>query len=407
MKRILFSALLLTSVGLLLPAQNLVNNYSLETYSSCPTSSSQIAYATGWNASQNSPEYLNSCSSSIYADVPTGFFGTQAAATGNAYGGGLFYGSFAGSYIANLREFLYVTLSTPLTVGTTYYVAFKVNLVDNSEYAISHAGLQFCTSYNSAFPLNNTAHVYTTSVVSDKTSWTQVTGSIVPSVAYNALMVGNFFQDALCTVVFVGSSTDIGYNAYYFVDDVYVSTTPIVLPVSWVHTGVNVSGNVASVSWELEGEEVDYYTLEASDNGNEFAEVHQVQAMDGQGSYSQLDTMSHMATTFYRVRAHTVNGSMHLSPVIEAKRYEADVDFLLAYPSPVKQGQFLTVEYNTTSGHAAELQILSVDGRLVRTETLPETTAGHHEQQVAVHDLAPGAYILKSGSLTRKIMVTE
>ena len=219
--------LLLLQVFSSLSAQNLINNYSFETYSSCPNGSSQITFATDWNFSRNLGEYLNSCSSSIYADVPTNYFGFQEASSGQGYVGGLMYGSFASAYIADLREFFYVPLNTPLTVGTTYYVSFKVNLADNSEYAVNNIGAQFVSAYNNNFPINNTAHVYTTSVVSDKTNWTTISGSFVPTMAYNAVMFGNFFTDANTTATFVGSSTDIGYNAYYFFDDVYVGTTPV------------------------------------------------------------------------------------------------------------------------------------------------------------------------------------
>ena len=101
------------------------------------------------------------------------------------------------------------------------------------------------------------------------------------------------------------------------------------------------------------------------------------------------------------------DGNTHLSQVIEAKRFEAGIDFLLAYPSPVKQDELLTVEYNSTTGQAAEVQIIGIDGRLARTEIFPETDPGHHELKLSVQGLAAGAYILKAGSLTRKFMVAE
>lgn len=388
--------------------QNLVNNPSLENYSVCPNGASAIPNCISWNAARNSPEYLHACSGSIYSDTPTNYFGYQVPSSGSAYGGALFYGSFLSTYLADTREYFYVTLSTPLMIGQTYYVSFKINLVDNSPWAINKAGIQFCSTYNSNFPLNNTAHVFTNAVVSDKVNWTTVVGSFVPSVAYNALMVGNFFTDANCTVQNVGSSVSIGYHAYYFIDECYVSTTPIVLPVNWGPVEVSVRGNVADLSWEFDGEEVDHYLIEASDDGYGFYESQSVKAVDRQTSYLQPDTMhTHMATTFYRVRAVMQDGNTHLSPVVEAKRYQAGIDFLLAYPSPVKQGNPLTVEYNTTTGEAAPLQILSVDGRLVRTAYFPDTAPGHHELLLSVEDLAPGSYILKAGSLVRKFMVAD
>lgn len=408
MKRYLLLAMFFVAFSLQAIAQNLVPNPSFETYSICPNTASQLTYATPWNNSQNSPEYLNMCSSSIYSDVPTNYFGFQNAATGVAYGGGLFYGSFASSYLANLREYLYVPLTTPLVVGQTYYLSFKINLVDNSEYAVNRMGLQFCSSFNSSFPINNTAHLFSAAVISDKVNWTTVVGSFVPSVAYNAVMVGNFYDDANTTVTFVNSSVDIGYNAYYFVDDVYVSTTPIVLPIEWSNVKADVNGRLATLHWELEAEGIDRYIVEVSEDGYGFTESQAVQGIDGRYSFDQVDTMrSHLPTLFYRIRAIGRTGESYLSPVVEATRYATGLNFLLAYPTQVKQGDQLTVEYNSTRIEAVTLQFFSLEGRLVRTEKLPLGTVGHQELQLPMHGMAAGAYLLKAGTLTQKIVVTE
>lgn len=407
--RILYSFILLLLVlSSSVTAQNLVQNPSFETYTSCPTTSSQVALATPWNTAQNSPEYLNSCSVDQYSDVPTSWFGFQNARTGQAYMGGLFYGSFAGSYLANLREYLYVPLSSPLTVGQTYYLSFFINLVDNSEYAVNRMGMQFTSTYNSAFPINNTAHIYSTAVVSDKVGWTQVTGSIVAGTAYNAVMVGNFFDDANTTVQFVGSSTDIGYNAYYFVEDVYVSTTPIILPIEWINVVADVDGRLATLQWEIESEGIERFLIETSDDGYAFTETQSVKAVDGQRMYAQVDTMrGHLPTAFYRIRAIEQDGSQHVSPVVEATRYATGISFLLAYPSAISQAQPLTVEYSSKGQDAATLQFYSLTGKLVREEPIPSATVGHQQLTLPMGEMLPGAYILKAGNLTQKIVVTE
>lgn len=392
-------------LGASVRGQNLVNNYSLETYSPCPTTASQINYAAPWNASRNSPEYLNACSASIYSTVPTNYFGYQPAATGNAYGGGLMYGSFAGSYLADLREFFYVTLSTPLTIGTTYYVSLKVNLCDNSEYAVNNIGVQFCNTYNVNFPLNNTAHVYTTSIISDKVNWVTITGSFVPSVAYNALMIGNFFQDINCAVTFVGSSVDIGYNGYYFVDDVVVSTTPIILPVSWTTTDVKVNGAEARLSWQLEGETPQQFQIEQSSGGKDFAAVASVAAQSSTTIFEKALPLPGESLTLFRIRAVMADGSTHLSPVVEARRNDSDIDWLRLWPSIVNRGEEVSVEVHSTSGRQAQLMITSPDGRQVQSHSLSSPTAGFQQLNLSTQDLAPGAYWISAGSLVRKLMV--
>ena len=409
MKRSLLVMLVVLGATTHLTSQNLVNNYSLENYSVCPNGASAIPQAISWQAAKNSPEYLHACSGGIYSDTPTNYFGYQVPAHGQAYGGGLFYGSFLSSYLADLREYFYVTLSSPMIVGQTYYVQFKINLVDNSPWAINRAGVQFVTTYNSNYPFQNNAHVYTNTVVTDKVNWTTVFGTFVPTVAYTAMNIGNFFTDANCTVQNVGTSVSIGYHAYYFIDECYVSTTPpVVLDAKWNKAEVSVAGNIANLSWDFEGEDVDFFQFEHSDDGHDFTEGQKINAIDGQQVYQQPDTLrSRMPTSFYRIRAVMDNGNTHLSPVIEAKRFDAGIDYLIVYPSPVKQGDLLTVEYNSTTGQAAEVEIVAIDGRLVRTETFPASDPGRHYLQLEVNDLAPGAYILKAGSLTRKFMVAE
>jgi hypothetical protein len=388
-------------------SQNLVQNPSLEFYTTCPNTASQLTYAVGWNNSMNSPEYLHSCSNSIYSDVPTNYFGFQNAATSNAYGGGLFYGSFASNYLADIREHLYVQLTTPLAIGTTYYLAFKCNLVDNSEYAINRMGMQFTTSWNGSYGIINSAHMYSTAVIADKVNWVQVVGSFVPTQAYNAVMIGNFFSDANTTVQFVGSSVDIGYNAYYFIDDVYVGTTPVILPITWRNVGADVNGRLANLHWELEAEDIVTYAVEVSEDGYQFSESQQFAATEGKYAYDHIDTMrSHLPTSFYRIRAFDRAGASYLSPVIEATRYETGLNFLRAYPSALGQGDLLTIEYNSTRDEVVDLQFLSVEGRLVRTERLP-ATLGHQELRLPLGDLSAGTYLLRAGTLSQKIMVTE
>lgn len=387
-------------------AQNIVPNYSFESYSSCPTTASQLTFATPWNNSKNSPEYLNSCSGSIYSTTPTNYFGYQAPATGNAYAGGLMYGSFASSYLANIREFLYVPLTTPLVIGQTYYVSFKTNLVDFSSHACNHIGIQFTTSFNSNFPINNTAHVYTNAIITDKTNWTTIVGTFVPTVAYNALMIGNFFDDSNTSVTPVTTTTNIGYNGYYFFDDVVVTTNPLVLPVNWEYANVEVEGNQAKLAWKFDGGNVASYLVERAENGKEFAVAQEIPAGGNEYDYHVNDRMiGHEPITYYRIRAILEDGNSHLSAVMEAKRYDADLDFLKVYPSPVNRGELVNVEFNSNEGAEIDLKIIDLQGRIVATHLLQSSTSSFQTLEIPTADLVPGSYWVKAGNLTRVLQV--
>jgi len=54
----------------------------------------------------------------------------------------------------------------------------------------------------------------------DTINWTKIFGSFVADSAYNYIMIGNFFDDVSTTVFNQG----IGPSAYYYVDEVCVST---------------------------------------------------------------------------------------------------------------------------------------------------------------------------------------
>ncbi len=405
MKR-LFTLILFAFILQVGTAQNLVPNPSFETYTSCPTTASQLTRATPWNNAKNSPEYLHSCSSSIYATTPTNYFGYQLPATGNAYAGGLMYGSFLSSYLANIREYLYVPLTSPLVVGQTYYISFKVNLVDFSGYAINHIGAKFTTAYTSNAPINNTAHVFTNAVITDKQNWTTIVGTFVPTVAYTGVMFGNFFDDANTTVQAVGTTTNIGYHGYYFIDDCEVTLNPLVLPVNWEYSNVEVEGNKAQLSWKFDGGDVASYYIERADNGNEFAVSQEVEANSNVFDYQVSDRMvGHEPISYYRIRAILTDGNSHLSPVMEAKRYDADLDFLKAFPSPAKRGDMVNVEYNYNGSRALELLVVDLQGRIVARHAIPDQGPGLQTMEIPTVDLNPGSYWLKAGNLTRVLQV--
>ncbi len=371
-----------------LQGQNLVANYSFETYSTCPTTAGQITNATGWDYSRNAGEYLNSCSASTFADVPTNYFGFQEAATGQAYAGGIMYGSFASSYIADLREFFYVPLSTPLTIGATYYVSFKVSLADNAEYAINNLGAQFVTSYNSNFPINNMAHVYTTSVVSDKTDWVEISGSFVPTVAYNAVLFGNFFTDANITVDFVGSSVDIGYNAYYFFDDVYVSTTPLALAIELAALSAKNAGPQNILNWKTVSEDAgDYFEVERSTDAHRFSKIATVAGKyQTGGSYQLTDEYPAPGINYYRLKMMSPDGKYSYSKIVNTRAKEG-IFVLEAYPNPV--GDLLTLRVGRAAQGTAMLTIMDAAGKIVRSLPLNGSTAS-----IDMQGLAAGYYML-------------
>ena len=232
MPRALF--LLLTNLALaaLATAQNLVPNPSFEDQVLCPDSLGQIYRAAGWSPWQGTPDYYSACGSPNVAGVPLNYYGEQEAYTGERYAGLICY-STQGDADNSVREYPGTQLTQPLTIGETYYASLRISLtVGNNDvgiywYAINRMGLLLTTQPFDPLepgPLPNRAHVYAAQVVQDSMGWVLVEGSFVADSAYSFVTVGNFFPDDVTIGVSLVPNSPPGY-AYYFVDDVCVSTT--------------------------------------------------------------------------------------------------------------------------------------------------------------------------------------
>ena len=214
-------------------AQNLVPNPSFELTDTCPYT---IGFQEGdkplfWEKWNQSPEYFNACVPGTGVDslvgVPLNGFGFQYAFDGDAYVGMLAYDGSG-----DFREYVGCQLLEPLEVGETYNLSFFTNVAFGGSYwapiwACNNMGMLFTMQPNvwtdtdqPAFGLRNHAHLHSTSVISDTANWTLVSGSFVADSAYQYVVLGNFFSDALTDTLHIVAGNSI---AYYFVDGVCVT----------------------------------------------------------------------------------------------------------------------------------------------------------------------------------------
>jgi len=219
---VLFTLLLTVSSG---KAQvNLVLNPSFEDTINCPYQAGDINKASGWTSLCGSPDYFKSCNQYDWG-VPVNIFGHQLAASGDAYAGFLSYSTLA----PNLREFPACNLSTPLNVGTKYFISFKIalsleNIANPTNCASDKTGLRFTMGNSICSSLiNNSPPVFSSSITTDSSNWTRITGTFVADSAYTMLVIGNFFDDSNThTAKFFNSWWDD--FAYYYLDDICVGT---------------------------------------------------------------------------------------------------------------------------------------------------------------------------------------
>lgn len=211
-------------------AQNLVPNWSFEDTIACPTSLIQTNKAIGWIINVNSADYYNSCASNLSGvSVPKNYLGYQIPSTGNAYCGIVNYGK---TPMGDVREYIGTRLSSQLIQNQKYFVSFKASWADGW-CATNKLGVLFSNKYYGDSTtwgalivpppmVNNFAHIYSNSIITDSVNWTTISGSFVADSAYKYIYIGNFFKrENIDTLWFYGGLPDC--KSYYYIDDICVS----------------------------------------------------------------------------------------------------------------------------------------------------------------------------------------
>lgn len=219
----------------LLPAhgQNLVPNPSFEEFFDCPSTNSNMVDCKDWansGASNTTPDYFNVCGANGLG-IPNIDFGFQYAHRGDGMSGVITYVWEQSPGWPDYREFIGVPLKEPLIIGETYFMSFHINhsgyLPDWQKIGANKIGMRFSINpFSETNPpsLDNFAHLYTDSVFVDTVSWYKVSGSFVADQGYEYVSIGNFFNAQSTDTVIFGGSPFGGSNAYYYIDDVCVST---------------------------------------------------------------------------------------------------------------------------------------------------------------------------------------
>ncbi len=223
-KIIIFASLILQGI---LHAQNLVPNPSFEEYEHCPTGVPDLdGNLKYWKSFRGTPDYFNKCSGIIGFHNPWGY---QQAHTGRGYVG---LGGYQGT-ILNLREHLGVQLTSPLIIGTKYYISFFTSCAYTYLYiniATNKIGA-LVTTYQYYDPylqkkLPNFCTLYSDSIIKDTINWIKIFGSFIADSTYKYLVIGNFFDDKQIDTLHLPYQV-VPQSSLYYIDDVCLSTDSI------------------------------------------------------------------------------------------------------------------------------------------------------------------------------------
>ncbi len=240
MKKILL-ILSLILINLLAVAQvNLVPNPSFEELDACPRWLGDIHFKDWWSF-RDSPDCFNKNCGVPSCTVPNNYGGYQNPIINsqNGYAGLLFYRP------GGAREVIGCQLRSSLLIGQRYFISVLINKADSTSN-INQCNIdRICLSFtnikyeddsviSNQAPINNHALFYNSFIITDTMNWIRINGSFIADSNYHYLMIGNFF-DSLNTSV-DASYSKVDCEAYYYVDDICVSTDSA-FAFNYIYTG--------------------------------------------------------------------------------------------------------------------------------------------------------------------------
>lgn len=375
-------------------SQNLVPNPSFEDYTGCPGSYGQISLATPWiTPTGGSPDYLNACATSIFVTVPINYRGIQAPRTGDAYAEAVFYPSIG----VDFREYSQVKLISPLIAGQTYEVSFYVNLGDKSYRASNNIGAYISTvapTSGGSINLPVTPQINETSIITDYTNWTLISGTYTAVGGEEYITIGNFFDDASTSTI-ISTSPDVNsmYATFYLIEDVCVTPQGgtgcvYVLPIVLNSFDISCNNDFPEIKWSTSAEiNNDYFTIEKSVDALNWEIVAHIQGAGNSNqliNYSYIDESyeSNNQTFYYRLKQTDFDGNFEYFNVLPIKCEGATSPII--FPNPV------TSTITISGKEINKIEIIDVLGRIVK-----RVISNAVNETINVSDLSNGTYVVK------------
>lgn len=209
--------------------QNLIPDPSAEDFVECPTSLGNIdVYTSSWQSFRGTPDFWHSCSTNEGLGWNNSL-GFQEPRTGEGYLGLLTFSKST----PNVREYLGVELSIPLSIGQVYYLTFYVSRahqLNTLNAATNNIGALFLIENDlnpeEQGPTPNFATFNEIEIVEDTINWVEMSYQFIADEAYQFLAFGNFFDDDLTDTLRIGGEPTGEITPYYYFDDFCLTTSP-------------------------------------------------------------------------------------------------------------------------------------------------------------------------------------
>ena len=99
-------------------------------------------------------------------------------------------------------------------------------------------------------------------------------------------------------------------------------------------------------------------------------------------------------TIYYRLKKTDFNGAFAYSNTIAANCLQREVEFEFIGVTAQGNEGFITVLFNSDTGHSYKLELYDILGRLLTTEKLPESVYGLNAIKVNTSGLSEGTYVI-------------
>jgi hypothetical protein len=150
-----------------------------------------------------------------------------------------------------------------MIAGQKYYVRFFVSLADYSEYAVENIGIHFFRARHPAlYPINELGQfegqvyqiysqgqlvgypvmpqvINTNGPILDSQNWVEIRGEYIAVGNEDRFVVANFSTRNDPSAVFLGNNSCGEGTAFYYIDDISVSTQPFEVTISATSCGIN------------------------------------------------------------------------------------------------------------------------------------------------------------------------